>query len=100
MMKSLWDTKRILSSTTKMQPQDPLKEVDLGDGTNRRPIYISVNIDPSLRLKVIKLLKEFKDFFAWDYNEMSGLSRDLVELKIPIKPGKKSVKKMPRQFAP
>lgn len=29
-----------------------------------------------------------------DYNEMSGLSRDMVELKLPIRPGKKLVKQL------
>lgn len=56
------------------------------------------NINLSLRLEVIKLLHEFGYGFAWDYNEISGLSRDLEELKLPIKPGKKSVKHMPRRF--
>src|ERR1043165_536008 len=31
---------------------------------------------------------------------MPGLSRDLIELKLPIKAGKKLVKKTPRRFAP
>lgn len=30
---------------------------------------------------------------------MSGLSKELVELKLPIKSGKKSIEQMPRQFA-
>jgi len=29
----------------KLQAQDPLKEVDLGDGTIKRPTYISTKID-------------------------------------------------------
>lgn len=60
----------------------------MGDGTNKRLTYISANIDPVLRIEVINLLREYKDCFAWDYNEITGLSRDLVELKLPIKPGK------------
>lgn len=86
-------------STKKMQPQDPLEEIDLGDGSTRRPTYISANIDPNMRLEVIELLKEFKDCFPWDYNEMPGLSKELVELKLPIKVGKKPVKQMPRRFS-
>lgn len=31
---------------------------------------------------------------------MSSLSRELVELKLSIKPGKKPVKQSPRRFAP
>ncbi|XP_050895251.1 uncharacterized protein LOC127101860 [Lathyrus oleraceus] len=45
------------------------------------------------------VVKEVKDYFAWDYDEMPGLSKDLVELKLPIKPGKKHIKQNPRQFA-
>ena len=57
-------------------------------------------IDPELRLEVIHLLKEFKDCFAWDYDEMPGLDRGLVELQLPIKSRKKPVKQTPRRFAP
>ena len=84
----------------KMQPQDPLEEVDLGEKGDKRPTYISANIDPELKMKVISLLKEFKDCFAWDYNEMPGLSRNLVEHKLPMKDGAKPVKQTPRRFAP
>ncbi|XP_058784321.1 uncharacterized protein LOC131659100 [Vicia villosa] len=84
----------------KMQPQDPLEEIDLGKEGDKRPTFISANIDPELRSQVILLLKEFKDCFAWDYNEMPGLSRELVELKLPIQAGKKPVKQTPLRFAP
>jgi hypothetical protein len=36
---------------------------------------------------LIKLLKEYVDCFAWNYNEMPGLSRDLVEHCLPINLG-------------
>ncbi|PNX64845.1 hypothetical protein L195_g062312, partial [Trifolium pratense] len=62
-----------------MQAQDPLQEVDIGDGSVKRPTYISAKIDPTLREKMVELLKKYRDCFAWDYNEMPGLSRNLVE---------------------
>lgn len=64
------------------------------------PTYISAKIEPSMKKKVVELLKEFKDCFSWDYNKMPGLSQNMVELKLPIRPGKKSVKQIPRWFAP
>jgi len=76
-------------STEKMKDQDPLEEVDLGDGSIKRPTYISTKIDKDIKFK---LLKKYKDCFSWDYNEMPGLSRDVVELKLPIRPDKKPVK--------
>ena len=36
-------------STKRMQAQDPLEEVNVGDGEIKRPTYISAKIDPSLK---------------------------------------------------
>ncbi|KAK2382471.1 hypothetical protein QL285_070004 [Trifolium repens] len=83
-----------------MQAQDPLEEIDIGDGSLKRPTYISANITPNLKEKLVLLLKEFSGCFAWDYNEMPGLNREMVELRLPIKAGKKPVKQLPRRFAP
>ncbi|CAJ2652047.1 unnamed protein product [Trifolium pratense] len=88
------------SSIQRMQAQDPLQEVDIGDGSVKRPTYISANIDPTLREKMVELLKKYRDCFAWDYNEMPGLSRNLVEHRLPLRPDKKPVKQLPRRFAP
>jgi hypothetical protein len=52
------------------------------------------------QLELIKILKEYVDCFAWNYNEMPGLSRDLVEHKLHIKPGFKPYKQPRRNFNP
>ncbi|PNX86187.1 hypothetical protein L195_g042264 [Trifolium pratense] len=88
------------SSTQRMQAQDPLQEIDIGDGSIKRPTYISANIDSGLRERMVELLKHYKDCFAWDYSEMPGLSRNLVEHRLPLRPDKKPVKQLPRRFAP
>ena len=69
-----------VESNMKILAQDPLEEVDLGSGTVKRPMYVSLNLSPGIKAEVIQLLKEYKDCFSWDYDEMPGLSRDLVEL--------------------
>ena len=58
---------------------DKLEEVDVGDGSKPRPMYISANLDPEYKSKLVSLFKEFKDCFAWDYTEMPGLDRSIVE---------------------
>jgi len=87
-------------STTKLKAQDPLENVDLGDGSEKRPTYVSAKINKEFKDRIVKLLKEYKDLFAWDYNEIPGLSREIVELKFPIRLDKKPVKQMQRRFAP
>ena len=54
---------------------DKLEEINVGDSTKSRPMYISASLDPEYKLKLIELLKKFKDCFAWDYTEMPGLDR-------------------------
>jgi len=89
-----------MGSTTKMRAHDPLEEVDLGDGTVKRPTYVSTKIPKEFKDRIVELLKGYKDCFAWDYNEMPGLSRKMVELKLPIQPSKKPKKQIPKRFAP
>jgi hypothetical protein len=50
--------------------------------------------------QLIKILKEYVDCFAWNYNEIPGLSCDLVEHRLPIKPGCKPYKQPRRNFNP
>jgi hypothetical protein len=89
-----------MGSTIKMKAQNPLEEVDVGDGSVKRPTYVSTKIPEEFKERIVKLLKEYKDCFAWDYNEMPGLDRKVLELKLPIRLDKKPVKQIPRRFAP
>jgi len=81
-----------IGSAKRKKAQDPLEEVELGDGSVKRLTYISTKIDEDFKVQIIELLKKYKDCFAWDYNEITGLSRDVVGLKLPIRPDKKLVK--------
>ena len=74
--------------------------MDLGDGSVKRPTYVSAKIPKEFKDRIVELLKEYKDCFAWDYNEMPGLRREVVELKLSIRIDKKPVKQIPRRFAP
>ena len=48
--------------------------------------------------KLIDLLKKFKDYFAWEYYEMPGLDRSIVEHRLPIKPRYWPFKQASRRF--
>jgi len=72
------------------------EEDPLGSTTKMRaPTYVRVKITKEFRDLIVELLKEYKDCF-----EMSGLSREMVELKLSIRPDKKPVKQIPRRFVP
>jgi hypothetical protein len=77
---------------------DKLEKIDIGDGDKPRPTFISANLESSFREGSIKLLKEYKDCITWDYSEMPGLDRSVVEHQLPIKPGFKPYKQPPRKI--
>ena len=54
-----------------MQPQvhDPMEEVNLGTVEEPKITYISSLLPSDFKEGIIATLKEFKDFFAWNYNE-------------------------------
>ncbi|CAN6725239.1 unnamed protein product [Malus baccata var. baccata] len=79
--------------------QDPLEIIDLGTEEDPRPIQISGLLGVDDRARVICLLQEFKDYFAWHYTEMPGLDSTLVEHRMPINEGYKPVKQAPRRMS-
>jgi hypothetical protein len=66
---------------------DELEEVNIGPEDNPWPTFISKKLEPSLQEPMIALLKEYSDYFAWDYTEMPGLDRSIVEHWLPLKKG-------------
>ncbi len=45
---------------------DRLEEVDIGDGTKPRPTFVNKNMRADYKVKIIELLKEYVDCFAWE----------------------------------
>src|SRR3954466_9690709 len=79
---------------------DPLEQVDIGDSSIPRPKFVNKNLEVDCKVKIIELLKEYICCFAWEYHEMSGLSRELVEHRLPIKSGFRPYKQAPRKVHP
>ena len=79
---------------------DELEEMNIGSRDRPRLMYISAKLDPEYKQELIDLLKEFKDCFAWEYYEMPGLDRSIVEHRLPIKPGYRPFKQALRRFNP
>ena len=58
---------------------DDLEAIDIGPDDKSRPTSISKKLSPELKDPLVCLLKEYADCFAWEYHEMPGLSRSIVE---------------------
>ena len=83
----------------KPQVHDPMEEVNLDTIEEPRITYISFLLPTNLKEHVISLLQEFKDCFAWNYNEMLGLNRDLVEHCLLIRPEFHPFQQLPRRMS-
>ena len=79
---------------------DPLEEIDIGDGSIPRPTFVNEDLRADNKVRLIELLAEYVCCFAWEYHEMSGLSRELVEHRLPIKAGFRPYKQSARKFNP
>ena len=84
---------------TQVIAEEKLEEVDLSsDPLKSRPISISSKLSGEENSELILLLKEFRDDFAWDYNEMPGLDLGLVVHTLNIDPEAKPVAQPTRVF--
>ena len=54
----------------KPQVHNPMEEVNLGNVEEPKIAYISSLLSINLKVQIISLLQEFKDCFAWNYDEM------------------------------
>ncbi|CAN6715845.1 unnamed protein product [Malus baccata var. baccata] len=79
--------------------QDPLEIINLGTEDDPKPIQLSGLLETGDQAKIVDLLHEFKDCFAWHDTEMPGLDPSLVEHRMPIKEGYKPVKQASRRIS-
>jgi hypothetical protein len=78
---------------------DKLEEVEIGGEDVKQPTYLNINLTEGQKRKVLELLKEFTNCFGWCYTEMPGLSKELVEHRLPIKKGFKPYRQR-QEFQP
>ena len=79
--------------------QEELVEIDLNNGEGgEKLVKISKGLPEEERRKLVALLREYKDVFAWSYQEMPGLSPNLVTHKLKVDPNAKPMKQPPRKY--
>ena len=60
--------------------------INLADeGKTEKPVMIRVNFPNDMKDDLIALLKEFKEIFAWSYQDILGLNIEIVVHKILVK---------------
>ncbi|XP_022764236.1 uncharacterized protein LOC111309440 [Durio zibethinus] len=86
------------------KPIEPHQEVvdlvNLGDEENKKEVRIGTSLTSEDRRRLADLLREFVDIFAWSYQDMPGLSTEIVEHRLPLKPECKPVQQKLRRMKP
>ncbi|KAL0453529.1 UNVERIFIED_CONTAM: hypothetical protein Slati_1331000 [Sesamum latifolium] len=77
-----------------------LKEVNLGNTEDPRPIYTSASLTQEEEGAYITLLHKFNDVFTWSYKEMPGLDPKVPVHQLLVKKGARPVKQGQRRFLP
>ena len=53
----------------------------MGTEEDRKEIKIGALLDARVKGRIVELLREYSDIFAWSYKDMPGLDPDVGELK-------------------
>ena len=59
--------------------QDVTKIINLGSDKEKKKVKIGTALPADTKKEIISLLYEFADVFAWFYQDMSGLSIEIIK---------------------
>ena len=60
--------------------------VNLGSEDDKKEVKVGTAMSTAVREILVKLLRDFKDVFAWSYQDMSGLDPEIAQHKLSLKP--------------
>ena len=80
--------------------QKVTEAINLGTKEERREVKIGTTLSLTIREKLIDLLQEYSDVFAWSYQDMLDLDTDIVIHRLPLREEYASVKQKLRRVKP
>ncbi|RDX86335.1 Tf2-8, partial [Mucuna pruriens] len=93
--------KQIEQKRPKFQPlAKELESINLGNEIEKREVQVGKQMPPKLRTKLVELLQEYADVFAWSYLDMPGLDCEIVEYKLSMLPNSITIRQQLRRMKP
>ena len=86
-----------LKSTLQPQPEE-VEDYNIGTKEESGMVNISKYLPPGVKSKYKNLLGQYKDVFAWSYEELRTYNTTVIEHKLPLKPGIKPFRQKLRQI--
>ena len=67
----------LLQEERAIQPhEEPVETINLGTETDRKEVNIGANLELSVKQRLIHMLQDYMEIFAWSYEDMPGLDAD------------------------
>ena len=80
--------------------QEVTKAINLGTEEERKEVKIGTTLSPTIREKLIDLLREYSDVFVWSHQDMPGLDTDIVVHRLLLREECAPVKQKLRRVKP
>jgi len=80
--------------------QEDVEVINLGDKNEKKEVKIGTGMTKEIQGQLCALLREFRDIFAWSYQDMPGLDPNIVQHKLPLKPKCPPIKQKLRRMKP
>src|SRR4051812_14019308 len=81
-----------------IQPhEEPIEVINLGNDEEKKEVKIRADLEDIVKKRLIQMLQDYVDIFAWSYEDMPGLDTDVVVHRLPIKEGSTPVKQKLRR---
>ena len=66
----------------------------------RKEVKVGTDMSENVQDELVALLQNYRDIFAWSYQDMLGLSSDIIQHILPLNPECSSVKQKLRRMKP
>ena len=91
----------LLQEERTIQPhEEPMDTINLSTEEDKIEVKVVANLEPSVKERLIQLLHEYVEVFAWSYEDMPGLDADIVVHRLPTKEDCPPVKQKVHRMGP
>ena len=77
-----------------------VEECNIGGMKEHKTVKLSKTLPPHAKHKYIELFREYKDVFAWGYEDLKSYDTKIIQHKIPLKENQKPFRQKLRRINP
>jgi hypothetical protein len=99
-LKRLFDHNDVSKKAVIQTEETNVVDCDISLDENPRLVKISRKLSQKQKEAYVELMKHYSDIFTWSYEDLKVFDTEIIQHKIPLKPGSKPIKQKFRQFNP